>query len=168
MIKTAAGRLSIGTPDGLQVLGGAAAVVAVAGLAHLAARADWTELAGETLAVKLHLGAALGAVGIGAALMVGPKGRTLHKRLGWTWALCMLVTALSSFFIRRANGGDLSWIHALSGWVLIALPMALAAARRGDVRVHRRTMSGLFYGGLLLAGAFAFVPGRVLFRAFFS
>jgi uncharacterized membrane protein len=155
-------------PDWAQALGGAAVVVALAGLTHLASRADWTELAGDTLAVKVHLAAALGAVGIGAVLMTGRKGAALHKRLGWTWAGCMMLTALSSFFIRRANGGDLSWIHALSGWVVIALPMALAAARGRRITTHRRMMSGMFYGGLLIAGAFAFVPGRVLFRTFFG
>lgn len=167
-MKTATDTLSTSALEGARIAGGAAVVIALGGLAHLAGRADWSELLGETLAVKVHLAAALGALVIGAVLMLGAKGRTLHKRLGWTWAACMLVTAVSSFFIRHANNGELSWIHALSGWVLIGLPMAVAAARRHDVRLHRRTMSGLFYGGLLIAGVFAFVPGRLLFRTFFG
>lgn len=167
-MKTAMRAVSTGTPDWTVAAGGVVAVAALAGLAHLAGRADWTELAGETWAVKLHLATAVAAVAIGAVLMAGPKGRALHKRLGWSWAACMLVAALSSFLIRHANDGAFSWIHALSGWVTLSVPMAIAAVRRGNLRVHRRMMSGLFYGGLLLAGGFAFVPGRLLYRAFFG
>lgn len=165
-MKTAAARVSIGRPDTWQVIGGSAAVVAAGGLAHLAGRADWSEIGGATLAVKVHLGAAVGALALGAMLMAAPKGRTVHRRLGWTWAVLMAVVALSSFFIREAEPGRLSWIHALSGWVLLALPMGLAAARRRRVHVHRRTMGALFYGGLVLAGAFTFVPERLLWRTF--
>jgi uncharacterized membrane protein len=55
----------------------------------------------------------------------------------------------------------------LSGWTIIALPMAVFAIRRRNVMMHRRMMTGLFVGGLLIAGALAFIPGRLMFETFF-
>jgi uncharacterized membrane protein len=129
---------------------------------------DLSLIAGEQLAVQAHLAAAVTALVVGVVIMVRPKGRGGHKTLGWTWVAAMAVTAASSFLIRRLNGGDFSWIHALSGWTLIALPMAVAAARRRKIPVHRRHMTGLLLGGLLLPGLFAFMPGRLLWRVFFG
>ena len=42
--------------------------------------------------------------------------------------------------------------------------MAVAAARRHKVRLHARLMTGLFTGGLVLAGLLAFMPGRLMWR----
>jgi uncharacterized membrane protein len=103
----------------------------------------------------LHVTAAVSALTIGVALLVGVKGHSFHKIAGWTWAGCMMTVAISSFWI-------------LSGWVSIAVPMALAAARRQDLKTHRAMMTQIFMGGLIIAGAFTFVPGRVMWRLFLS
>jgi uncharacterized membrane protein len=66
------------------------------------------------------------------------------------------------------NHGAMSWIHLLSGWTIIALPIAVYAARRHKVSLHRRFMTGLFVGGLIVAGGFAFLPGRLMWRVFFG
>lgn len=149
----------------------AAAVLAAAVLAYAPGalgfgegRPNWSLLAQEDLAIRIHLGAAVIALLIGTALMAGVKGRSWHKRLGWGWVLSMVLVAASSFWIRELRSGSFSWIHGLSGWVLVILPAAVYAARRKRIRLHRRTMTGLFYGGLILAGLFAFMPGRVLWR----
>ncbi|OYW29387.1 MAG: hypothetical protein B7Z44_04935 [Caulobacter sp. 12-67-6] len=57
-------------------------------------------------------------------------------------------------------------IHLLSGWTLIALPMGVFAIKRGRVAAHRRTMTGMFVGGLLVAGLLALFPGRLLWHVF--
>lgn len=118
-------------------------------------------------AIQIHLGAAAATFVIGAVLMVGPKGTLPHKQLGWTWAATMGTTALSSFFIQDLNPGGFSFIHAISGWVLVALPAGLYAARRHKVRAHRNSMIGMYVGGMFFAGAFAFTPGRLLYAVFF-
>ena len=41
-------------------------------------------------------------------------------------------------------------------------PSALLAARRGNISAHRKKMVGHYIGGLVIAGAFAFAPGRLL------
>jgi uncharacterized membrane protein len=56
----------------------------------------------------------------------------------------------------------------MSAYVLPAVPMGLAAARRPDVRSHRRWMTDLFMFGLIVAGAFTFAPGRLMWRIVFG
>jgi uncharacterized membrane protein len=51
--------------------------------------------------------------------------------------------------------------------LLYSVPAAFINARRGDVQAHRRAMVGLYIGGMLIAGSFAFMPGRLLHRWLF-
>ena len=131
-------------------------------------RLDATRLVEAPALLKLHLGGALCAFGIGTALMSGVKGRGLHKRLGYAWVVAMAVTAVSSFFLTGLNGNQFSWIHGLSAWMVIGLPMGLAAARRKNIASHRKQMTGMFTGGLLVAGLFTFLPGRLMWSIFFG
>jgi len=114
--------------------------------------------------IQLHVAAALGALVIGTALLLGVKGRAFHKAAGWTWVACMMTVAIGSFWIRTT--GHLSYIHLLSGGVAILVPMAIAAVKRGDLKAHRRGMTRTFVGGLIIAGAFTFVPGRLMWLIF--
>ena len=119
-------------------------------------------------AIQLHLLAVTVALGVGVVLLVGVKGDRLHRTLGWTWVLAMMTAAVSSLFIRVINHGQLSFIHLLSGWTIMVLPMAVALARRHKVRAHARAMTALFTGGLVLAGLFAFTPGRLMWQVMFG
>jgi uncharacterized membrane protein len=144
-----------------------AEISAAAGQAHVRAP-DFSPLAAASPVVQIHVAAAAGAVALGGFLMVGRKGRALHRTLGWIWAMTMVVVAVASLFITNLNPGAWSWIHLLSGWTLIAVPFALFAARKHMVSAHRKTMMGLYYGGLFVAGAFTFVPGRMMWDIFFG
>jgi len=97
-----------------------------------------------------------------------PKGTQIHRRLGWLWVLCMASTAISSFFLVGLNGNQFSWIHGLSAWTIIILPFAVVAARRHNVKSHARHMRGMFLGGMLIAGLFTFLPGRLMWSLFFT
>jgi len=123
-------------------------------------------IAAQPAAVRIHLTAAVTALAIGVALMMRLKGTGLHKALGWTWVIAMGVTAVSSLFIRQLNHGHFSFIHLLSGWAIVGLPGAVYAIKRGNVRGHRRAMTAMFVGGLLIAGLFALIPGRLLWAVF--
>lgn len=123
-------------------------------------------IARQTPVLQLHILAACLALLIGLVLLVGEKGSGLHRTLGWLWAVAMATVAISSIFIRDINGGVFSWIHLLTGWTLIILPMGLYAARRHRVAAHRRHMTGLFVGALVIAGMFTFLPGRLMWRVF--
>ncbi|MDX2233192.1 MAG: DUF2306 domain-containing protein [Hyphomonadaceae bacterium] len=129
---------------------------------------DFALVARQPPLLLLHLGAALTALAIGLFLMLRPKGVGLHKALGWMWVVAMAVTAASSFFLHGINGDRLSLIHLLSGWTAVMLPMGVVAIRRRDVARHRRVMTGLFMGGLVVAGAFTFLPGRLMWAVFFG
>jgi uncharacterized membrane protein len=129
---------------------------------------DLALLAAAPAAVKIHLTAVLIALGVGIVLLAGVKGSTLHRTLGWAWVSAMFTGAVSSLFIRMVNHGHLSFIHLLSGWTIVALPMGLAFARTHRVKLHARMMTGLFTGGLILAGLLAFMPGRLMWQMVFG
>lgn len=125
----------------------------------------WCELAVQ---VQAHIVAAMLGVGVGVVILLLPKGRGWHKPLGWIWVAAMAVTAVSSLFITGLNGGSYSIIHVLTGWTLIALPMGVAAIRNRNVLAHKRAMLGMYLGGLAVAGALTFLPGRFMFQLFFG
>jgi uncharacterized membrane protein len=91
-------------------------------------------------AIQLHLAGVTLALLIGVTLLVGVKGTTAHRVLGWTWVVAMMTAAVSSLFIRIINHGQFSFIHLLSGWTIVALPMGVPLARRHKVRLHARMM----------------------------
>jgi uncharacterized membrane protein len=42
------------------------------------------------------------------------------------------------------------------------------AARRRNLARHRKTMMGLFYGGFVINGFIAMIPGRTVWHLFFG
>lgn len=118
--------------------------------------------------VKFHIVAAVAAFAIGVAILLRPKGSRLHKTLGWAWVIAMGATAISSFFITGLNGNSLSFIHLISGWTVVALPLGIYAVRNKQVLMHKRAMTSLFVGGLVIAGALTFIPGRLMYQLFFG
>lgn len=116
--------------------------------------------------IQIHIAAALTALLLGTIQLIGVKGTTAHRIIGWTWVVAMATTAVSSLFIRGINPDGFSLIHLLSGWTIIALPMAVYAAKKHRVAAHRRGMTGLFVGGLLVAGLLTFLPGRLMWHLF--
>jgi uncharacterized membrane protein len=116
--------------------------------------------------IQLHVAAAVSTFGIGVAILLQRKGSRFHRRLGWTWSATMAFTALSSFFIQ--GEGHFSWIHGLSAFTMLLLPMALVAARAHKAKIHSRLMMTLFLGGMIAAGTFTFLPGRLMWRLFFG
>lgn len=115
--------------------------------------------------VGIHLTAAVVAVMLGVGILLMRRGTPRHRWLGRFWVAAMAVTATTSFGIRELGAGHLSWLHALSVYVLVSLVLAVLAIRRRNVTAHRRQMLGL-YAGLVIAGVAAVaVPGRTLSNA---
>ena len=112
------------------------------------------------LVVYVHFIAALAAAAIGAVQLARPKGTAGHRVLGWTWAALMMVVALSSLWIPAFLA--FTWIHLFTLFVMVTLPLALYRVHRGEVAGHAKGMRGIYVGGLIVAGVFAFMPGRVL------
>jgi uncharacterized membrane protein len=119
-------------------------------------------------AIQLHLLTVLGSLAIGIVLMTGVKGARLHRTLGWSFVILMVATAVDALFIYQPGGPRFTPLHLFSVITLVSAPLGVLAARRHKVAVHRRAMTGLFFGGLILAGLFAFMPGRLMWRVFFG
>lgn len=152
-----------------RVLVAAAAVATTALLGpKIITTVDFALFAIQPLVLQLHILAALGTVALGGLIFSMRKGRAFHRTAGWIWVVLMATTAVSSLFIVGINGDFWSLIHLLSGWVLVVLPLGVWAARKHRVDVHRRTMTGIFVGGSLVAGAFTFLPGRLMWRLVFG
>ncbi len=129
----------------------------------------WPQIAAESLAVKLHLLTVLPAFALGTWLIaVSRKGSPRHRRLGALYLVLMCATAVMTLGIRSINPPGLSVIHLFVPLTLGSTFYALWAVRRGDIESHRRTMVGLYVGGLLIAGLFTFSPGRLMYRLFFG
>ncbi|MEQ1648049.1 MAG: DUF2306 domain-containing protein [Hyphomicrobiaceae bacterium] len=122
-----------------------------------------------TAAIQIHAAAAIGAFALGTIQMIGVKGTNTHRKLGWAWVILMIIVAASGFWIHQIKlWGQWSPIHLLSIAVLIQLPIAVIAARRHNISAHKRFMTGMFTGALLLAGFFTLMPGRIFGRMIFG
>ena len=120
-------------------------------------------------AIPLHAFAAMAAFALGVVQLAAPKGTLPHRTIGWIWVVLMATVAASSFWIHEIRLlGPWSPIHLLSIFTLIMLPIAVIAARRHNVRRHRLAMIGMFTGGLVIAGLFTFLPGRIMHAAVFG
>lgn len=157
-----AASLALYTAISLMILGGAE------GLAALRFRIDLAPLVAASAVLQLHIAAALASFGLGCVLLAGRKGGNRHRAVGYAWIVTMTLTAVSSLFLTEVTPGRVSFIHALSAWTLVMLPMGLAAARRRNIKAHRRYMTGLFLGGMAIAGLFTFLPGRMMWSVFFA
>ncbi|WP_300377549.1 DUF2306 domain-containing protein [Henriciella sp.] len=131
-------------------------------------RFDPQPLIESGIAIQIHVAAALATLAIGIYLLCAPKGFRLHRTFGWAWVICMAITAGSSFFIMTLFQSFWSPIHALSAWTLLGLPMGVAAVRRRDIKRHRGEMTNMFVGGMIVAGLFALLPGRLMWHIFFA
>lgn len=120
---------------------------------------------GLSLPIILHLATVVPALLLGPVVLLRRKGDSAHRLLGRVWACLMLATALSSAFIRTPGAGiagtGFSFIHAFTVWTLVSVPLAVRAARQGRIAAHRGMMTGL-YVGLVIAGAFTLIPGRLI------
>lgn len=117
------------------------------------------------LVIQLHAFAAMSALVLGIIQFASPKGTLPHRTLGWIWVVLLITVAVSSFWIHGRQiklGGPWSPIHLLSIFSLIMLPLGIWFAHRHRVNGHRITMISLFTGGLVIAGLFTLVPGRIM------
>jgi len=120
-------------------------------------------------AIQLHAFAAMTAFGLGIVQLAAPKGTLPHRTIGWIWVALMLTVSASAFFIHEIRTwGEWSPIHLLAILTLITLPLAVWQAHRHQVPQHRNAMISLFVGALVIAGLFAFWPGRVMHAVVFG
>lgn len=133
----------------------------------------FTEL--STLQVQVHWIAAVLSLLLGVIIFVRRKGNAIHRIIGRLYVLAMVTTAVSAFFIRSPTDGQMlsllagfSYIHLLIPYTLLSLFLAIRAIRQGRVKAHRTGMIITYLGGIIIAGAFTFLPGRHMHTLFFG
>ena len=99
-------------------------------------------------------------------LLIIKKGTSFHKQAGRIYMILMLATGVVTLFMPAQVGpaalNHFGFIHLFSLLVLYSVPAAYFAAVAGRIRIHQANMVGVYVGGILIAGAFTFMPGRLL------
>jgi uncharacterized membrane protein len=126
-------------------------------------------LSSASFIIQIHAFCAIAALLLGLTTLFFTKGTTFHVLSGRIWAVLMIATSLSSFFISQSPIiGPFGFIHILSVVTLIGLSRAIYFARKGDFKAHGRAMMSLYFQALILAGLFTFMPGRIMHRVLFE
>ncbi|MEX0969016.1 MAG: DUF2306 domain-containing protein [Paracoccaceae bacterium] len=121
-------------------------------------------------AIHLHVFGVVVAIIATALIFTRARGTGQHRLFGWVWVTGMGLAAVSSFFIHSTEGiAGFSAIHLISVYVLVSLVVGLRAIRKHrNIRAHRSTMLGMTIGGLGVAGALSFLPGRIMSQMLFA
>jgi uncharacterized membrane protein len=115
------------------------------------------------LAIQLHVATVVPAAVIGPYMFWAKKGTPIHRLVGKIWLGLMVVAALSSFFIHEINMFmGFSPIHLISIYVVFGAWLAISSARAHRIAAHKRQVVGLYLGGIVGAGAFTLLPGRIM------
>ena len=128
------------------------------------------------LVVQIHAFGAMAGLLLGFVQIVSPKGTLPHKSIGLLWIAIMAAVGISSAFIQHpVEPGDPFWkrfspIHLFTLLTAYALVQGGWLLLRGGpaMRFHSRPFIGLFIGGLVVAGALAFLPGRIMHQVAFG
>jgi uncharacterized membrane protein len=129
---------------------------------------------GAPAAVLIHVATVVPAFFIGTWQIFGSrKGSPAHRGLGALYLVLMTATALTAIFIHTTSFShlvvgrlQLSWIHLFVPLTLYGVVGSVLALRRHDVAGHKRAMLSTYLGALVIAGGFAFTPGRIMYEVF--
>lgn len=138
---------------------GATVMAVILALAIARGQDEWHRI---PAVVWFHLATIAVAMVLTPVMLLRRRGDRLHRRLGWVWAAAMFLTAIDTLFIRGINRGGFSFIHLLSIWTIIQVPVIVMAARRHDAARHKSAVRGMVVGALLVAGFFTLPFGRLL------
>lgn len=109
---------------------------------------------------------------IGTILLIIKKGTKIHVFSGRVYMVLMLFTAIVTLFMPAEIGPQFlqhfGWIHLFSILTIWTVPTAYMAIKKGNVKSHKRKMILLYFGALIIAGGFTFVPGRYMYQLFFG
>lgn len=124
-------------------------------------------------AVQIHVATVVPAFFIGTWLIFfSAKGARNHRAAGYVYLTLMTVTAITALFIHQLPALDIFHgfgpIHLFSFVTLLGVFGALRGAWTHNIRLHRGAMLGVYIGGILIAGTFAFLPGRIMHATVFG
>ncbi|HEY0303144.1 MAG TPA: DUF2306 domain-containing protein [Rhizomicrobium sp.] len=124
-------------------------------------------------AVQIHVATVVPAALIGTwQIFFSTKGAPPHRALGYLYMVLMTVTALSTLWVHEImpNGPfyGFSPIHLLIPLTLFGVYGAIQGARTHNIAQHRRSILTVYIGGILIAGGFTFLPGRIMHAVVFG
>ena len=129
-------------------------------------------LLNASTAVQVHAATVIPAFVLGTwQIFLSRKGWPLHRAVGYVYLMLMPITAIAALFIHEINPDGLfgfSPIHLFVPLTLLGIFGALYGARNGKIVLHKRAMIGTYVGGLLIAGTFALLPGRIMHAVIFG
>tara|TARA_R110001606_G_scaffold35699_1_gene103428 strand:- start:140 stop:523 length:384 start_codon:yes stop_codon:yes gene_type:complete len=118
-----------------------------------------------------HLATVIPCFFIGTILLLIKKGTKIHKNFGRVYMVLMMITATVTLFMPAEVGPTIfnhfGWIHSFSFLTIYTVPTAYIAIKKGNVKAHKRKMILLYFGAIIIAGGFTFVPGRYLHELLF-
>jgi uncharacterized membrane protein len=118
--------------------------------------------------IQLHIIAGLLAIGLGPVALYRTRRDRLHKVIGYTWVSVMFALAFGSLFIPSfASPIHFGLLHGLALFALWSLWQGIRYAIMGNYAAHQATFRSLYWNGLIVAGAFNFLPGRSINRTVF-
>lgn len=134
-----------------------------------------------SLAIQLHLLAAIPAVLVGPVALWRRRRDRWHRATGYVWVTSMALLAVTGLAIPSVGFalvgpfglgpfglGPFGPIHLLCFATFWGIAKGVAHARSGRTAAHRATMRGMYFGALALAGLFTLVPGRRLNDVLFT
>ena len=126
--------------------------------------------------VQVHAFAAVAAFLLGLVQFTAPKGTLPHRTLGVIWVLLIIAVTASSVFIRPSMTPGLpvsQWFGFIHIFTIITAAGIIGGVTwllRGGptLKRHKGPFLGIFVGGLIVAGALAFLPGRIMHQVAFG
>jgi len=149
------------TADGYEKFLAYAAIVLLCVVIVALAR-GYSQWAQVPAIVWAHLATILVALAFTPVMLLRRRGDRPHRLLGTIWVVAMMATAFISLFVRLSHPGHFSFIHLISVYVLIQVPLLWRDARRHNIASHRGSIRGVVTGALLIAGFFTFPFHRLL------
>ena len=126
--------------------------------------------------IQVHAFGAMAAFVLGVIQFAAPKGTLPHKTIGALWIVLLSAIAVSSIFIRPSVYPGLpflkwfSWIHIFTLLTFYGIAQGVFLLLHGGqaLKYHSRPFTGVFIGGLVIAGVLAFLPGRIMHQVVFA
>jgi uncharacterized membrane protein len=125
--------------------------------------------------IYIHAFFALTAVPLGLYIFLTKKGTVKHILFGRIWISWLLTISLTAIFIQEITPGEYSLIHLLIPLTIGSLIYSIWSIRKYKKttllkykRAHMSSMTSVYVGALILAGAFTLMPGRLFYEILFG
>ena len=131
--------------------------------------------------IYVHAFFALAAIPVGLYIFFKKKGTRQHRFIGRVWVSFLFIVSFTALFITSPmtdsvfNPRFYSWIHLLIPFTagnLIYSVLSIRKFKKTKLEKHKnahiRSMVGVYFGALLVAGAFTLTPGRMFHEIIFG